>query len=126
MFAFQTFSNSCRNSRGRLRVAPITAGREAARAETLRLVADEGYTSSRLAGWRIRLDHCVIHVSEWRRSNTFCFTWPEAIEGAIDHLRAHGVKVGLGPVRRRGARGEGTSICFRDPDGSLLELISYD
>ena len=43
MFAFQTFSNSCRDSRGRLRVAPIRAGREAARAETLRLVADEGY-----------------------------------------------------------------------------------
>ena len=55
-----------------------------------------------------------------------CFTWPGAIEGAIDHLRARGVKVELGPVRRRGARGEGTSIYFRDPDGSLLELISYD
>jgi catechol 2,3-dioxygenase-like lactoylglutathione lyase family enzyme len=55
-----------------------------------------------------------------------CFTWPGAIEGAIDHLRARGVKVELGPLRRRGARGEGTSIYFRDPDGSLLELISYD
>jgi catechol 2,3-dioxygenase-like lactoylglutathione lyase family enzyme len=55
-----------------------------------------------------------------------CFTWPGAIEGAIDHLRARGVTVELGPVRRRGARGEGTSIYFRDPDGSLLELISYD
>jgi catechol 2,3-dioxygenase-like lactoylglutathione lyase family enzyme len=28
-------------------------------------------------------------------------------------------------VRRVGARGEGTSVYFRDPDGSLLELISY-
>ena len=55
-----------------------------------------------------------------------CFVWPGAIEGAIDHLRARGVEVELGPVRRRGARGEGTSIYFRDPDGSLLELISYD
>src|SRR3954447_8336442 len=124
----------------------------------------------------IRLDHCVIHVSERHRSNTFyrdvlgaelvgdsdgvamyrfgtqqlnlqgpalephplanlpvqpggsdlCFVWPGPIDGAIDHLGAHGVEVELGPVRRRGARGEGTSVYFRDPDGSLLELISYD
>jgi catechol 2,3-dioxygenase-like lactoylglutathione lyase family enzyme len=54
-----------------------------------------------------------------------CFAWPGAIEDAIDHLRAHSVEVELGPVRRVGARGEGTSVYFRDPDGSLLELISY-
>jgi catechol 2,3-dioxygenase-like lactoylglutathione lyase family enzyme len=41
-------------------------------------------------------------------------------------LRERGVEVELGPVRRRGARGEGTSIYFRDPDDSLLEFISYD
>jgi catechol 2,3-dioxygenase-like lactoylglutathione lyase family enzyme len=35
------------------------------------------------------------------------------------------VEVELGPVRRQGARGEGASLYFRDPDGSLLELISY-
>jgi len=28
-------------------------------------------------------------------------------------------------VQRDGARGIGTSVYFRDPDGSLLELISY-
>lgn len=39
-------------------------------------------------------------------------------------LRAHSVEVELGPVRRQGAGGEGTSVYFRDPDGSLLELIS--
>src|SRR5215211_660302 len=54
-----------------------------------------------------------------------CFVWPGSIEAAIDHLRAHQVDVELGPVRRQGARGEGTSVYFRDPDGSLLELISY-
>jgi hypothetical protein len=31
----------------------------------------------------------------------------------------------LGPLRRSGARGEGTSVYSRDPDRSLLELISY-
>jgi catechol 2,3-dioxygenase-like lactoylglutathione lyase family enzyme len=55
-----------------------------------------------------------------------CFVWPGAIDGAIDHLRAHGVEVELGPVPRRGAGGEGTSVYFRDPDGSLLEFISYE
>src|SRR5215208_6689436 len=54
-----------------------------------------------------------------------CFVWPGPIEGAIDHLRAHSVEVELGPVPRDGAHGEGTSVYFRDPDGSLLELISY-
>ena len=124
----------------------------------------------------IRLDHCVIHVSDRGRSNSFyrdvlgaelvgdpdgvamyrlggqqlnvhgpglepdpvarlpvqpggsdlCFAWPGPIEDAIDHLSARGVEVELGPVRRQGARGEGRSVYFRDPDGSLLELISYD
>lgn len=54
-----------------------------------------------------------------------CFVWDGTIAGAVAHLRAHGVAVELGPVERTGARGDGTSIYFRDPDGSLLELISY-
>ena len=33
--------------------------------------------------------------------------------------------VELGPVRRAGARGDGTSVYFRAPDGGLLELIAY-
>jgi catechol 2,3-dioxygenase-like lactoylglutathione lyase family enzyme len=59
-------------------------------------------------------------------NSDLCFIWPGAIEGAIEHLRAHEVEVELGPVPRRGARDEGTSVYFRDPDGSLLEFISYD
>jgi catechol 2,3-dioxygenase-like lactoylglutathione lyase family enzyme len=123
----------------------------------------------------VRLDHCVIHVSDWERSNAFyrdvlgadlvergagfayrfgdaqlnchgpgidaqplarvpvtpgnsdlCFAWPGAIEEAVEHLRQFGVEVELGPVERHGARGTGTSVYFRDPDGSLIEFISYD
>lgn len=124
----------------------------------------------------IRLDHCVIHVSDRARSNRFyrevlgaelvgdeggvamyrfggqqlnvhgpggdpdpiaripvqpggsdlCFEWAGPIDGAAEHLQAHGVEVELGPVPRSGARGKGTSVYFRDPDGSLLEFISYD
>jgi catechol 2,3-dioxygenase-like lactoylglutathione lyase family enzyme len=122
----------------------------------------------------IRLDHAVIHVSDWERSNAFyqdvigaeviergpgyvyrlgdqqlnchgpgvdahpiaripvapgnsdlCFRWDGPIEDAIAHLESRGVEVEEGPVRRGGARGDGTSVYFRDPDGSLLEFISY-
>ena len=55
-----------------------------------------------------------------------CFVWTGTAEEAVAHLANHGVEVELGPVRREGARGEGRSVYFRDPDGSLLELISYD
>jgi catechol 2,3-dioxygenase-like lactoylglutathione lyase family enzyme len=123
---------------------------------------------------RIFLDHCVIHVSNWERSNRFyrdvlgaeivpigagfsyrfgdsqlnchgpgvqgtpkaslpvqpggsdlCFIWPDQIDSALAHLARHGVQVEVGPVERFGSRGHGTSVYFRDPDGSLMELISY-
>ena len=54
-----------------------------------------------------------------------CFVWNSGIDDAIAHLADHHLEVELGPVPRFGARGHGTSIYFRDPDGSLLELISY-
>jgi len=60
-------------------------------------------------------------------SEDLCFEWSGPIDGAIERLRAHGVPVEVGPVKRFGARGrEGTSVYFRDPDGNLLELMSYD
>jgi catechol 2,3-dioxygenase-like lactoylglutathione lyase family enzyme len=123
-----------------------------------------------------RLDHIVIAVSDWERSNAFyrdvlgvevvalehgrhayvleggqrlnvhgpgstpqpralepvrpgnsdlCFVWDGDAGGALEHLRAHGVAVELGPVERTGAGGTGSSVYFRDPDGTLLELIAY-
>ena len=123
---------------------------------------------------RLAIDHVVVAVSNWERSNAFygdvlgaeviergrgyayrlgdqqlnvhgpgvepqpvaidpvrpgnsdlCFLWAGPIAGAVEHLRRHGVEVEEGPVERPGARGLGTSVYFRDPDGSLLELISY-
>jgi catechol 2,3-dioxygenase-like lactoylglutathione lyase family enzyme len=59
-------------------------------------------------------------------SGDLCFTWDGTPEAALEHLRACGVVPELGPVPRTGARGAGTSVYFRDPDGSLLELIAYD
>ena len=121
-----------------------------------------------------KLDHCVIHVSDWERSNAFyrdvmgaelvprpvgwayrfgdkqlnvhgkgvspaevarlpvqpgnsdlCFEWAGPIEDAIAHLKKHNVAIHAGPMQRFGAKGEGTSVYFRDPDGSLMEFMSY-
>ena len=121
-----------------------------------------------------QLDHCVIHVSDWERSNAFyrdvmgaelvsrpvgfayrfgdrqlnvhgpgvvpaevarlpvqpgnsdlCFEWKGPIAAAVAHLGQHGVAVERGPLTRFGAKGPGTSVYFRDPDGSLMEFISY-
>lgn len=54
-----------------------------------------------------------------------CFRWSGSIEEAMAHLAAQGVAVELGPVERQGAAGAGISVYFRDPDGSLMEFITY-
>ncbi|HET7043767.1 MAG TPA: VOC family protein [Gaiellaceae bacterium] len=59
-------------------------------------------------------------------NSDLCFVWEGSAEEAAAHLRAHGVEPELGPVARTGARGPGESVYFRDPDGTLLELIAYD
>jgi catechol 2,3-dioxygenase-like lactoylglutathione lyase family enzyme len=122
----------------------------------------------------LKLDHCVIHVSDWERSNAFycevlgaelikrpkgfayrfgdaqlnlhgpgftpvevarlpvqpgnsdlCFEWQGSIADAVAHLARCKVAIERGPIERFGAKGAGTSVYFRDPDGSLLEFISY-
>jgi catechol 2,3-dioxygenase-like lactoylglutathione lyase family enzyme len=83
----------------------------------------------------IKLDHCVIHVSDWERSNDF---YARVLHVQVvargkgyayrigdNQLNCHGPAVEAGPVTRHGAKGQGTSVYFRDPDGSLLEFISY-
>ena len=123
----------------------------------------------------IVIDHCVIAVSDWERSNAFyrdvlgagidqkdarfghyrfgdwqlnvhgpgfaglnadkpvepgnsdlCFVWPGPIEDAVAHLAQHGVAIVAGPKESEsGAGGRGRHVYFRDPDGSLLEFVSY-
>ena len=124
---------------------------------------------------RVRIDHVVIAVSDWERSNAFyrdvlgaelveidrgrwayqiggqrlnvhgpgstpypraqdpvrpgnsdiCFEWEGPIDDAVAHLKERGIAIEVGPAARQGAKGQGMSVYFRDPDGSLLELISY-
>ena len=121
------------------------------------------------------LDHVVIHVSDWERSNAFyrdvvgvelvelprgrwayrlanaqlnvhgpgstphplprmpvqpgnsdfCLVWDGPIDEAVEHLKRHGVEIVEGPVERQGAAGPARSVYFLDPDGSLLEFMSY-
>jgi catechol 2,3-dioxygenase-like lactoylglutathione lyase family enzyme len=122
----------------------------------------------------ISFDHCVVHVSDWERSNAFyrevlgaeiverpkgfayrfgatqlnlhgpgfhpaevarlpvepgnsdlCFEWNGPIAEAIAHLGRCRVPIEAGPMQRFGAKGAGMSVYFRDPDGSLLEFITY-
>jgi catechol 2,3-dioxygenase-like lactoylglutathione lyase family enzyme len=42
------------------------------------------------------------------------------------HLQACQVPVEEGPVARTGATGPITSVYFRDPDGNLIEVSTYD
>ncbi|HEY1276856.1 MAG TPA: VOC family protein [Thermoleophilaceae bacterium] len=58
-------------------------------------------------------------------NSDLCFEWDGPIDDAVRHLEGHGVEIVEGPVGRSGAKGAGTSVYFRDPDGSLLEFIVY-
>ena len=59
-------------------------------------------------------------------NSDICLRWDGPIADALDHLKRQGVEIETGPVKRVGARGPGTSVYFRDPDGSPLEFMSYE
>lgn len=58
-------------------------------------------------------------------NSDLCFEWQGPIEDAVKHLERCAVKIERGPMERFGAQGPGMSVYFRDPDGSILEFISY-
>lgn len=58
-------------------------------------------------------------------NSDLCFEWQGPIDDAIAHLAKCGVAIERGPMQRNGAKGPGTSVYFRDPDGSLMEFMSY-
>lgn len=58
-------------------------------------------------------------------SDDLCFITQSRPEDIVAHLRACGVAVEVGPVRRLGAQGDMVSVYCRDPDGSLIEIASY-
>lgn len=58
-------------------------------------------------------------------SDDLCFLSDASPEDVARHLGDCGVAIEVGPVARRGARGEMTSLYCRDPDGNLIEVASY-
>ena len=58
-------------------------------------------------------------------NSDLCFEWDGPIGGAVEYLKRWAVPIEEGPVAASGAKGQGTSVYFRDPDGSLLEFMSY-
>jgi glyoxylase I family protein len=58
--------------------------------------------------------------------NHLCLTTEnEDMAAVVEYLNAHGVAIETGPARRWGARGNGTSVYFRDPDNNLVEVRTY-
>lgn len=56
----------------------------------------------------------------------FCLITETPIAKVIDHLKACGVAIEIGPTPKTGALGAITSVYFRDPDGNLVEVSNYD
>lgn len=58
-----------------------------------------------------------------------CFYFPGTIAEAEAFLRKAGCEIAFGPVDQRGGadagQRQGTSIYTRDPDGNLLEFMTY-
>jgi catechol 2,3-dioxygenase-like lactoylglutathione lyase family enzyme len=58
--------------------------------------------------------------------NHFCLVTERAdLEAAAQELTQAGVTIERGPAVRSGARGNGLSVYFRDPDANLIELRTY-
>lgn len=56
----------------------------------------------------------------------FCLITEQPVESVIAYLKACGVAIEVGPVPRFGALGKMTSVYFRDPDGNLVEVATYE
>jgi len=59
-------------------------------------------------------------------SEDLCFLTASTPQEVAAHLTAHGVGIEEGPAAKQGARGMLQSVYCRDPDGSLIEISSYD
>jgi catechol 2,3-dioxygenase-like lactoylglutathione lyase family enzyme len=59
-------------------------------------------------------------------SDDLCFLTTATPAEVVAHLKACGVAIEQGPVQKQGARGVLSSVYCRDPDGSLIEISSYD
>src|SRR6202171_3819492 len=59
-------------------------------------------------------------------SDALCFLTSATPAEVVAHLAATGVAIEQGPVAKQGAHGTLRSVYCRDPDGSLIEISSYE
>jgi catechol 2,3-dioxygenase-like lactoylglutathione lyase family enzyme len=59
-------------------------------------------------------------------SDDLCFLTESTPDEVVSHLKACGVAIEEGPAIKQGARGAIRSVYCRDPDGSLIEISSYE
>lgn len=59
-------------------------------------------------------------------SEDLCLITSTPLDEVIARLRWAGVPIEEGPVARTGATGAILSVYFRDPDGNLIEVSTYD
>ena len=59
-------------------------------------------------------------------SDDLCFLTSSTPDEVVAHLVTLGIRIEQGPVAKQGARGTLRSVYCRDPDGSLIEISSYE
>jgi catechol 2,3-dioxygenase-like lactoylglutathione lyase family enzyme len=59
------------------------------------------------------------------RTADLCFISTTPMPAVVAHLRASGVPIIDGPVKRAGALGPMNSVYLRDPDRNLIEISVY-
>jgi catechol 2,3-dioxygenase-like lactoylglutathione lyase family enzyme len=90
-------------------------------------------TSLRFGNQKINVRPCDADKVEWftadhetAGSDDLCFLTSSSPVDVVAHLNASGVAIEEGPVAKQGARGTLRSVYCRDPDGSLIEIASYE
>ena len=68
----------------------------------------------------------ITSKSESEGSVDICFTTDEDLSSVKARIEDAGVEIIQGPVEKIGSLGLMISIYFRDPEGSLLEISSYN
>lgn len=89
----------------------------------------EGRTALRFGNQKINLHEAGREVDPKAErptpgSGDLCFITGIPLDSVVAHLKACGVEILLGPVRRTGARAKLNSLYVRDPDHNLVEVAN--